>query len=43
MRMFGGELTDNPETMLKRIYRLYSDSEEIKYGIIVFRTELMDY
>ncbi len=42
MRLFGGELTDNIDTMLKKIYRIYSQNEEIKYGVAVFRIELLE-
>lgn len=42
MRVFGGEITDDTETMLKKAYRIYSKNEEIKYGIIVFKTELIE-
>lgn len=42
IRLFGGEPDDDSETMLRKIYRIYSKEEEIKYGVIVFKMELIE-
>lgn len=42
IRLFGGDADDDSETMLRKIYRIYSKEEEIKYGIIVFKMELIE-
>lgn len=42
MRLFGGELTDDAESMIKKTYRIYSANEEIKYGVVIFRIEVMN-
>jgi ASC-1-like (ASCH) protein len=42
IKLFGGDADDDSETMLRKIYRIYSKEEEIKYGIIVFKMELIE-